>query len=48
MKNINIDLVKPSDKELEITTIGPGFNNGESVVIHLGNGKWMITSAERH
>ena len=42
MKNINIDLVKPSDKELEITTIGPGFNNGESVVIHLGNGKWMI------
>lgn len=28
--------------ELEVTTIGVGSQAGESVVIHLGNGKWAI------
>ena len=42
MKNVEIDLLKPADDEIEITTIGPGFKNGESVVIHYGDGNWMI------
>ena len=42
MINVDINLTKPADNELEITTIGPGFNNGESVVVHFGYGKWMI------
>lgn len=42
MKNVEINLPKPADDEIEITTIGPGFKNGESVVVHYGEGNWMI------
>lgn len=42
MKNVEINLAKPADDEIEITTIGPGFKNGESVLIHYGEGNWMI------
>lgn len=32
----------PEFDELEITTIGPGAKNGESIVLHLGNDEWWI------
>lgn len=38
---INIDIGKPNSDELEITTIGPGSKDGESIVIHI-DGKWFI------
>jgi hypothetical protein len=33
----------PAPDEFEISVIGPGF--GESVVVHLGNGEWMIVDS---
>lgn len=33
----------PRADEIEITVMGPGY--GESVVIHLGNGQWMIVDS---
>jgi hypothetical protein len=33
----------PGDGELEITVIGPGY--GESIVIHCGNGAWIIVDS---
>lgn len=40
-------LGKPGLDELEITTIGVGGFEGESIVIHLGNGKWCIVDSCR-
>ncbi len=42
MIDVEIDNIKPQADELEITLIGAGSDAGESVVIHLANGKWMI------
>ena len=42
MIDIEIDNVKPHANELEITLIGAGREAGESVVVHLANGKWMV------
>lgn len=42
MIDVEIDNVKPQANELEITLIGAGCEAGESVVVHLANGKWMI------
>lgn len=36
----NVDC--PSDEEFEITVLGTGGGYGESIVIHLGSGDWMI------
>lgn len=33
----------PSNSEIEITVLGPGY--GESVVVHLGNGDWLIVDS---
>jgi hypothetical protein len=33
----------PSANEIEITVLGPGY--GESVVVHLGNGEWLIVDS---
>lgn len=41
---ININIQAPDYEELEITTLGPGSNNGESLVIHI-NGKWYIVDS---
>lgn len=35
----------PDPDELEITTIGPGKANGESILVHLGSGEWMIVDS---
>lgn len=37
-----IDLGQPGQDELEITTLGAGASNGESVVIHLTGDEWII------
>ncbi len=42
MIDVDIDNIKPQADELEITLIGAGSEAGESVVVHLANGKWMI------
>ncbi len=42
MIDVEIDNIKPQADELEITLIGAGSDAGESVVVHLANGKWMI------
>ena len=42
MIDIEINNVKPQANELEITLIGAGCEAGESVVVHLANGKWMV------
>ena len=36
----------PRDDELEVTLFGPGF--GESVVLHVGDGKWLIVDSCIH
>ena len=41
---ININIQAPEIEELEVTTIGPGSNNGESLVIHI-NGEWYIVDS---
>ena len=33
----------PQVDEIEVTVFGPGF--GESIVVHLGNGEWMIVDS---
>lgn len=38
-------LTKPSNDELEVTTIGVGGFEGESIVIHFGNGKWGVVDS---
>lgn len=40
---VNIDLSPPADDEAEVTLIGPGY--GESVVVHLGNGEWLVNDS---
>jgi hypothetical protein len=42
MIKVEIDNKKPNADELEITLIGAGCEAGESVVVHLANGKWII------
>lgn len=39
----NSDLLAPSDDELEVTFLGPGF--GESILIHLGHGVWVAVDS---
>lgn len=40
---IEIDNTNPPElDEMEITTLGPGAKNGESIVLHLGNEEWWI------
>jgi hypothetical protein len=34
---------RPADHEIEVSLIGPGF--GESVVIHLGGGRWAVVDS---
>lgn len=43
MKTVNniADFGIPANDEIEITTIGGGIN-GESIVVHIGNGHWVI------
>lgn len=41
---IDIDIQAPDTNELEVTTIGPGSDNGESLVIHI-NGEWYIVDS---
>lgn len=36
------ELSQPDNDELEVTTIGVGGFEGESIIIHFGNGKWGI------
>lgn len=38
-------LQKPQVDEIEITTIGVGGFEGESIVIHFGNGKWGVVDS---
>ena len=42
--------ISPKADEIEVTVFGPGY--GECIVIHIGNGKWVIVDscldAERH
>ncbi|WEA21659.1 MBL fold metallo-hydrolase [Pseudomonas juntendi] len=38
-----INLHKPADAEIEISLFGPG--TGECIVVHLGNGDWMIVDS---
>jgi glyoxylase-like metal-dependent hydrolase (beta-lactamase superfamily II) len=33
---------QPNSEILEVTVIGTGGGYGESVVVHLGNGKWIV------
>ena len=33
----------PASDEIEVTLLGPGY--GESVVVHLGNGEWLIVDS---
>lgn len=33
----------PNANEIEVTVLGPGY--GESVVVHLGNGEWLIVDS---
>lgn len=40
--DLGIDIGLPAPNELEITTIGPGAKNGESIVVHLGDGVWFV------
>lgn len=40
------DLIPPQDNELEVSLFGPGF--GESVVIHTGDGKWIVVDSCMH
>ena len=42
MIDVEIDNNRPLANELEITLIGAGSDSGESVVVHLANGKWII------
>ena len=42
MVGINIKLDKPTTHTVEITLFGGGGGYGESVLIHLGNDKWMV------
>lgn len=35
-------LTLPSNDELEVTTIGVGGFEGESIIVHFGNGKWGV------
>jgi hypothetical protein len=37
------ELAKPADDEVELTAFGPGY--GESLVIHLGMGEWMLVDS---
>lgn len=39
---MKIDIGQPLNDELEITTLGPGPASGESIVIHLKGGEWII------
>ena len=34
---------QPKANEIEVTVLGPGY--GESVVVHLGNGEWLIVDS---
>jgi hypothetical protein len=34
---------RPRDDEVEITVMGPGF--GESILVHVGNGRWIIVDS---
>lgn len=43
--NEKLSIGLPAGDELEVTTIGPGKANGESIIIHLGNGEWMIVDS---
>jgi hypothetical protein len=38
-----VDLAPPDRDELEISLFGPGY--GESLVLHLGDGRWMIVDS---
>lgn len=40
---MTIDLSLPSDEQLEVSLFGPGV--GESVCVHVGQGKWMIVDS---
>lgn len=42
MIDVEIDNIKPNVNELEITLLGAGCEAGESIVVHLANGKWII------
>ena len=35
--------VAPSEDEIEVTLLGPGY--GESVVVHIGHGRWIIVDS---
>jgi len=36
-------LVPPASNELEISIFGPGY--GESIVLHIGNGEWILVDS---
>ena len=40
-----LSIGQPEPDELEITTLGPGKASGESIVVHLGDGDWMIVDS---
>ncbi len=42
----NVGLIPPRDDELEVTLFGPGF--GESVVLHIGGGNWIVVDSCIH
>lgn len=42
---MHIDIGQPEHDELEITTLGAGSSNGESIVIHLLDDKWIIVDS---
>ena len=35
--------VAPSEDEVEITLLGPGY--GESIVVHIGHGRWIVVDS---
>lgn len=42
MNEISINIKIPANDEIEVTTIGAGPGAGESIILHLGNGKWAV------
>ncbi len=43
MTNAGTSLDRPSKDEIEVVLLGPGY--GESIVLHLGYGSWVIVDS---
>ena len=43
MAKPDVDTSAPSAREIEVSLFGPGY--GECVLVHLGEGQWMIVDS---